>query len=147
MPNWCENDLKITGTREEVEAFLAFAKGEDSDFDFRRFIPEPDRSDGGDSDIDVWAWRIANWGTKWPAISVDAGEHRVYKVSAEVTLHFNTAWSPPIPVVLAASLRFPRREIELRYFECGVGFHGIFRAESGQVLDARCVEYFGGRGG
>ena len=68
MPNWCENDLTVSGSKEAVEEFLKFAAGE-IPFDFNRFIPYPeefrrldelvkawDREHGGRPDCD---WRAA----------------------------------------------------------------------------------------
>lgn len=52
MPNWCENDLIVTGKREDVEAFLAAASGFDHGADkkteenplcFDKFIPYPQK--------------------------------------------------------------------------------------------------------
>ena len=39
MPNWCENDVTVSGSKEAVEEFLKFAAGE-SPFDF---IPTSNR--------------------------------------------------------------------------------------------------------
>jgi hypothetical protein len=52
MPNWCENDLTITGPQADVEAFFAFAKGKDDQcdddeellIDFNKFVPSRSRS-------------------------------------------------------------------------------------------------------
>lgn len=41
MPNWCENDLSISGPRESLEKIAALVKTEDEEFDFNTIIPEP----------------------------------------------------------------------------------------------------------
>ena len=42
MPNWCENAIVVTGSKEQVEKFINHVKSEDSDFDFNNVIKMPD---------------------------------------------------------------------------------------------------------
>jgi hypothetical protein len=42
---------------------------------------------------------------------------------------------------------FPDLVFDLRYFEGGMQFNGIYRIENGQVADERSGDYFGDRGG
>lgn len=46
---------------------------------------------------DFYYWRIMNWGTKWNALNVSVEDN---------TISFETAWSAPIPVLLALSAQF-----------------------------------------
>jgi hypothetical protein len=41
MPNWCECDLNISGSKEEVEKFLETVKTGGNVFDFNQIIPYP----------------------------------------------------------------------------------------------------------
>ena len=45
MTNWCRCEVRISGRAERVREFLAFAKGvedgEETVFDFNRFVPHP----------------------------------------------------------------------------------------------------------
>lgn len=69
---------------------------------------------------DWYHWSIANWGTKWNACDVTQdhiGERGFI-------IYFDTAWSPPVPVVEALIDRFPEADIRLSYMEPGVGFAG-----------------------
>lgn len=41
MPNWCENELEVTGPSKEVVRFKAFAKSKTHNLDFNKAIPYP----------------------------------------------------------------------------------------------------------
>jgi len=171
MPNWCECDLYVEGKNEDVAGFLEFL-GEG--FDFNRFIPYPERYRALDEEARRWdeqrkvdpencgprprdgfnqggyEWCVGNWGTKWnardvsvPDLSADGSGPNV----PEVEINFRTAWSPPLPVILAASKRFPKLAFTLVYFECGREFNGRFYCEAGRVASHESGPYFGGRGG
>jgi hypothetical protein len=60
---------------------------------------------------------------------------------------FATAWSPPKKIINAMSQKFPTLAFTLKYFERGCAFNGIYEVENGVVLDDRCADYFGNRGG
>jgi hypothetical protein len=151
MPNYCENDLYVEGKEKDLEGFLAFAKGTDGTnellFDFARFVPEPSTKK---DDWDWYHWRIDNWGTKWNADRVQIeplGHSYLWDEEAGVKICFDTAWSPPTPVILAAAHQFPMLCFRLEYFECGMAFHGCFICENGEMTQEFCGEYFGSRGG
>ena len=61
----------------------------------------------------------------------------------EVVFHFDTAWSPPMPVIKRAAELYPALRFELRYFECGCCFNGLFRCSAGAVESNKCGAYFG----
>ncbi len=61
--------------------------------------------------------------------------------------HFDTAWSPPEPLVKKMGELSPDLTFDLRYFEGLMQFNGILRIENGQVTDDRSGDYFGDRGG
>lgn len=90
-----------------------------------------------------YGWCIANWGTKWNACSPEEPEITKNKC----VYSFQTAWAPPTPVVLAASLKFPELEFELKYYEGGCGYKGVFACKNGEVSQDETKEYSGSRGG
>ena len=95
-------------------------------------------------DLDLHDWHIVNWGTKWGAHytqqPIDKGNKLVYT--------FDTAWSPPLPVVLKMSVMFPNLLFKIKYYEQGSGFKGIFECKAGKVIrDIYKNNYRGGRGG
>jgi hypothetical protein len=77
-----------------------------------------DKQDGYNSG--GYEWCCENWGTKWSACRVELQEQN----ERCVHLAFDTAWTPPIPVIAALHKKFPEATLEIEYFECGVGFCG-----------------------
>jgi hypothetical protein len=62
-------------------------------------------------------------------------------------LEFDTAWSPPIPVIEKLAELFPDHAFELQYFEGGMGFSGHARWSEGIEEYHHQYEYAGPRGG
>jgi hypothetical protein len=77
-------------------------------------------------------WAIEHWGTKWNASSTIVDN----EVSGtEVSMQFETAWSPPIPVAKAISEQFPGAEVTLNFLESGCDFGGCVRFVDGVGTD------------
>jgi len=187
MPNWCENELYVSGRKDDLKRFKEMAKGKNGDLDFNSFIPYPEewqkldeaywgsmkklnelnqklkKAESEDEKQKIrktiaevkrnmpekdgynnggYEWCCKNWGTKWNACNVELTEEKRSLIYA-----FDTAWSPPCPVVLKMSEMFPNLLFTLKYWECGVGFKGVFKAKGGVITKDKCVEYFGDRGG
>lgn len=171
MPNWCECDLKVSGPGTRVRELVEFAKGEnDGDvlpFDFTRFIPYPAEYGELDKVFEAWLmnpdrqppipkdgynsggyeWCIEHWGTKWNATRFAPGSERESRGKLTVLFYFSTAWSPPCPVIRAASERFPEISFDLRYYEGLACFCGRFTCRGGLVVHDVCRPYRGCRGG
>jgi hypothetical protein len=62
-------------------------------------------------------------------------------------LEFDTAWSPPIPVIEKLASMFPDHAFELKYFEGGMGFSGHARWAAGSEEFHYQYDYDGPRGG
>ena len=172
MPNWCENDLAVEGPTEVIGEFLKFAAGE-SPFDFGKFIPYPDKFQRQDEIAEAWLkehaerpdydwrlqpkdgfnsggydWCVANWGTKWPASRVEVeGPMTGYdEKTVEVVFHFDTAWSPPKPVIKKAAELYPAMGSNSATSSAAAVSTGSFVA-AGAVESNKCGAYFGTRGG
>jgi hypothetical protein len=92
-----------------------------------------------------YEWACANWGTKWDVYDVElTGD---CSESGSLNYSFQTAWSPPIPVIQAMSKRFPSLRFALDYFEGGAGFMGSCVYENDQEVEAGSAPYHGNRGG
>jgi len=182
MPNHCENDLHISGEKADVDKLLAFigADKEKTEFDFSKIIPYPERFEQMDREMKEaqetpegreaykakwgtasdgfnsggYEWRIREWGTKWGAYDVARRDYE------GVVLTFQTAWSPPFPVIVALAKMFPTVHLSLEYFEQGAAFAGGFQCvpkddwydekepwEAGKVTDEWKAKYLGTRGG
>jgi len=173
MPNWCECDLIITGKEKELKAFVEFAKGEEEDNNEReaimttKFVPYPKEHADIQKEIEDWHkanpgktewdgpkdwfnrggrdWCIKNWGTKWGICHSELVEED-YKYE-EITYAFDSAWSPPEPIILAMSKKFPELTFRMTYFEQGCQFNGIYECKAGEVLNEETGKYWGNRGG
>lgn len=182
MPNWCENDLHIYGSDNDLTRLKTLMQSEDSVFDFNRLIPRPEEFEGvhtgscvidgqhyklwrvvGEGDevknapiteeeraawlskygSDNWYdWCCANWGTKWNSsdVSLDEGIE-------SLDYRFNTAWSPPEPVIKKLAKLFPDCDITHEYYECGACFQGGICFTAGEPTKEWSGEYYGTRGG
>ena len=62
-------------------------------------------------------------------------------------MEFDTAWSPPIPVIEKLASMFSDHAFELKYFEGGMGFSGHARWSEGVEQFHHQYDYCGPRGG
>lgn len=143
MPNWCENTVTITGSKEDIDNVIEFLKDAESEFSFDRIIPypEPFRSmddkagagkfepfdDGYNSG--GYEWCSFNWGSKWPTYEVSC-----CRLSAnEIQYSFDTPWAPPIGVLDELARKMPRLAIEAYYREPGMMFEGERKYANGEL--------------
>ena len=152
MPNWCNNELRTTGDKADLECFRAFARGSgvewdqesndvDSggkpvryveDLDFGKFIcptqKELDKPYGSGESYGYY-WCINNWGTKWNACDIcvypSDDQNGDGEIEDELIYSFNTAWSP-ISQKLFDQMRemFPKLDFAYRFYEEGCMFVG-----------------------
>ena len=75
----------------------------------------------GHADDRWYDWRVQNWDTKWDAydVQVDGGYD-----DDELTIEFNTAWSPPEAVCYALREQYPDLAISWFYDEPGCELAG-----------------------
>ena len=126
MPNWCMNDLRISGDTEEILRFIEDNKT-DGEFCFKTLFPEPEYA----NPEDWYEWRLQNWGTKW---DVD-GNVDVNKLDDDLyRLYFTTAWSPPIHWFETVVKNYPTLKFELNAGEPGMGCHYVWQAQGGRSL-------------
>jgi hypothetical protein len=145
MPNWCENYLKVAGDRKYRDAFLAECFSKDKQervfLDFEKIIPPPEnyfRESIGVKEvadckekglIDWFSWNIGNWGTKWNVSGCDIKDE-----DKSITVWFETAWSPPIPILVALTKKYTGLSFTLEYSEGGMCFRGVFEGQQGEVI-------------
>jgi len=160
MPNYCSNDLLIQGNKEQIEQLKnQLITLDDMGYEqikFENVFPTPEalvnvtcppRAEGGETEeefelrqktnkelygaTDWYNWRIQNWGTKWDA----CGTHISNYSDNELSICFDTAWSPPIGVLQKMGELYPELEITCYYIEEGVGFCGMFFTNYGMSSD------------
>lgn len=157
MPNWVDCELKIVGNKnkiDDVELWLASLVPERNDDDrgytiTNALISYP--KEYADQDAESMSkgfsnggcnWCVEHWGTKWGFCNwVHVRTERTISAS------FETAWSPPLPLIEAFARRFPDLRFTLRYYEGGMQFQGIFVVKNDQILTNEESKYTGCRGG
>lgn len=172
MPNWCECDLLVEGKPEELERFRQFARGRDFEvLSADRFLPYPEefrvldaqhqalekKASAGEIPWDLvrrfkdgfnsggYEWCLKHWGTKWGICHSRLVEDNTG--SGSLFYQFETAWTPPLPVIRRMGELFPRLRFKLEYYEGGMGFRGTFVVEGGEVVFDEVEDYHGLRGG
>ena len=97
---------------------------------------------------DWYTWSIANWGTKWNALDPYLGRCRKINESVmQRKIRFSTAWSPPTPIILAASIAFPSIEFELCFYDASSALQGKYVYVGGEEIHVEFRKYIGTRGG
>ena len=139
MPNWCQNQLTVTGATPEFRAWLKHG------FSFQRMkavsLPKTRHETADDS------WRRseachAAWGTKW-----DVDDNAQRPIADELletgSASFDTAWSPPLKTIAALSRKFPKVYFQLHYCELGMCFAGTARFHGGACHTESCQDHAG----
>ena len=103
------------------------------------YLQQPDRNQPLEESLmfkgNTWYdWNVRNWGTKWDvAISHDE-EYPETELMEEsetsLAYRFNTAWSPPIPIIQKLSEQYPKLHFNLSYEE-ETGWGGEYEYEDG----------------
>ena len=122
MPNWCSNTLTIRGDVETLS----------------QLKPVLEKGEGLLEAIKpIGEWEYGNaveaWGTKWDVSTeglefIDHGDG-----TAEISGYFDSAWAPPVDAFAALAEDWDSCYIELKYFEPGMGFVGVYDSEGGDA--------------
>lgn len=144
MPNWCNNNITISGDEGTIRTLTAVLKSlktddeEQSSDVFKALIGLPQHMSDGDYKEKWYDTNIGWFGTKWD-ISYD--EHAFTFTKNEISFFCETAWSPPIPF-LQNLCEMYKVNANLFYSEGGVGFAGetTFTWNDGEldVYDDEC---------
>jgi len=166
MPNWCSNTLIVTGDKEELKKFKEFAQtekdGKINVLDHEQFIPYPqkfkdlDKEDANcsfnlgegenkekDKDklvdgLNGYDWCLKYYGTKWgicePNLNSDDNDD-------ELVYLFETAWSPPLPIIKKMGEMFKSLNFSLEFEESGCDFMGNFCVEDGEIINDETRAY------
>jgi hypothetical protein len=114
MPNWCNNNIVMTGPTDKLQALMA-----SPDEFLGAMVPL--------GDLNEWTYEkaIDNWGTKW---EVDTeGLELTDNGDGTSTIHgyFDSAWSPPIEAFATYGDNNPEIEYILDYLEEGMDNNDI----------------------
>lgn len=139
MPNWCYNQIAITGPDPVLDELLAAGSQQvseqsqepapsftssDTSFSLEALIPTPP----GLLDGEGWYnWRIDHWGTKW-----DLSDIEMVREQGQAWLDCLSAWGPPLPALLTISRRYPALKLCIDYDEPMMELSGMASYKSGK---------------
>lgn len=135
MPNWCNNELTIEGTADNVakaKALIVREENNELNVDFNIAVPMPESVSTAVGQ-EWYIWSLNNWGTKW---NVRDGDTRNF----DGVLYFSTAWSQPRAwfVNLVDKLKQEGIEVDilLKYAEGGCMFGGEYtNDDDGDIIE------------
>lgn len=145
MPNWCSNQLTVTGPKTDLRAFKKMAVGHSpweevakdeklNPLNFHSLVSIPAVVLQAGYQEAGYDWERANWGCKWGAC-----EARLIDSSdGELLYDFDTAWSPPIEFLETVAKEHPNLTFILEYDEPGIGFKGLARF-NGETKEDHCL--------
>ena len=152
MPNWCSNNISITGPKDKIQALWDQAQKPEEEGgglltgmrpmpEFKEPVPDPFTGQVEAGMPDWWNWRVSNWGTKWEVSNegleyTDNGDG-----TATISGWFESAWAPPVEAFAYYCNEQPDITATLSYYEPGMCFVGKWTSETGD----ECYEY-GGHG-
>jgi hypothetical protein len=130
MPNWCANQVTISGPRSMIDEIKAVLNFPDQRL-LNWMVPMPE------SERENWYdWCCANWGTKWDVnqafISDDTQEDLI-------TFSFDTAWAPPLEAFRTWASNNENVIYRISYYEPGMAFVG-WESYDGEFFDEDYVE-------
>lgn len=126
MANWMMNKVTVKpGGKKSVASFNEMLDVLDGCIGFNQIVPMPFQLGGEIVPAPnmpglvfvsraVEEWRIEHWGTKHDVSKAETVFSRRWN---KASFTFETAWSPPRPVIQALSSRFPGLVFELKYID------------------------------
>jgi hypothetical protein len=140
MPNWCDNNISITGPNSVIDKIEKITKDEGRLLNY--FYPMPTELDNTTADgskdkammkkhgySNWYDWAVDNWSTKWDVNEFFGVErHNLIDSLDEstITFAFSSAWAPPIGAYEHFIDENSNVTIRATYFEGGCDFMGIW---------------------
>jgi hypothetical protein len=140
MPNWCDNQVSITGPNSVINKIEKIVNEEKDTEGLLQFMyPMPQElkdttADGSENKemikkyghSDWYGWATDNWGTKWDInefYGVDRQE--ISDDESTISFAFQSAWAPPTGAYQEFIDKHPV-SLEAIYYEGGCDFMGIW---------------------
>jgi hypothetical protein len=139
MPNWCNNNIDITGPADKIKALFDAATAEGSGL-LNAMHPMPeelkDTVKGSNGDADNWYdWAVSNWGTKWD-VDMEGIEYTDNgDGTASITGYFDSAWAPPIDCYNNFLEANEDCSLTASYYEMGMDFAGLYDNGDDEYLE------------
>ena len=158
MPNWCNNNISISGPTDTIRQLWETANQEGSGL-LGAMAPSPQElkdtsSPSVDSDErqaelfekygsnNWYDWSVSNWSTKWDVDLeglefTDNGDG-----TGVIEGWFDSAWAPPIGAYELFCESNPDCDIEASYYEGGMDFGGFWSTLNGDEYLEGCHEEY-----
>ena len=135
MPNWCDNQITITGPNSVIDKIEKIVKEEDDKNGLLNFFhPMPKQledttSPSSSADkpqpmvegFDCWYdWRVEKWSTKWEVCEF----YGVDRQGDTISFGFSSAWAPPIGAYEQFLVDNEDCSLRAFYYEGGCDFMG-----------------------
>jgi hypothetical protein len=130
MPNWCNNSITIKGPVEKIRALWAAANSKEDSGLLEAMKPMPNEML---EDERWYGWCVNNWGTKWDISNEGLEFNDTGDGTGWITGWADSAWAPPTNAFQTWADANEDCELELKYFEPGIGFVGVWDSEGGDA--------------
>ena len=158
MPNWCNNILVVKGKKKDLIVFKDEVKSDNEEeqktfIDFNKIInidyideknkdkwnklSDNDKNNRWKNDFGLFSYNnggyeesIDRWGTKWQS---DIAEPEFQDKNTLIYV-FDSAWSPPIEIVIALIEKYKHLNFLFEYEEWGMAFAGKIESKNGKVI-------------
>ena len=145
MPNWCNNNIEITGPIDKIKALWDATQAEDGGL-LNAMVPMPvelkDTVKGSNGDAVNWYdWSVTNWGTKWD-VELEGLEYTDNgDGTATISGYFDSAWAPPIEAYNRFLEANEDCSLTGSYYEMGCDFAGFYDNGDDEHLENLRDEY------
>jgi hypothetical protein len=145
MPNWCNNNIEITGPVDKIQALWDAAQAEDGGL-LNAMVPMPvelkDTVKGSNGDAVNWYdWSVTNWGTKWD-VDLEGIEYTDNEDgTASISGYFDSAWAPPVEAYNRFLEANEDCSLTASYYEMGCDFAGLYDNGDDEHLENLRDEY------
>ena len=146
MPNYCNNNIVITGPNSVIDKIEKIANGDKGDL-LQYFYPMPKALQDTTAPLqkdatkeekakakenlkkygyDNWYdWRVENWGTKWDIMEFyNINRKKIGEDESEISLGFDTAWAPALGAYEKFLDKNSNCSLKAYYYEPGCDFMG-----------------------
>ena len=164
MPNWCNNNLIVSGPKGYIKEFKEKAKVDEeretiprmkdekktwryqTDLSLNAFIPMPKELEGRgrNSPPDEISKTLVEkygaddwytWNVMFWGTKWDIDAELYDQNEESLSYMFQSPWSPPTIGILAISKLHPELLFVLEYDESGMKFYGIYKCQNGEVVE------------
>ena len=145
MPNYCNNNIIITGPNSVIDKIEKIANGDKGDL-LQYFYPMPkelndtvagpepktkkEKLEKRRLQVEYGAsnwydWRVENWGTKWDIMEFyNINRKEIGEDESEISLGFDTAWAPALGAYEKFIDENSNCSLKAYYYEPGCDFMG-----------------------